>query len=56
MFIGVIDSTELRSRGGSLSQAGCGSIRSRRSSMEEAMREQQERFCEEMQEQQMTFI
>jgi hypothetical protein len=33
MFTGVIDSTELRSRGGSSSQAGCGSSRSRRSSI-----------------------
>jgi hypothetical protein len=29
MFTGVIVSTELRSRGGSSSQAGCGSISSR---------------------------
>jgi hypothetical protein len=58
MFTGVIDSTELRSRGGSSSQAGCGSSRSRRSvsSMEDAMREQQERFREELQQQQMTFL
>jgi hypothetical protein len=49
MFTGMIDSTELHSRGGSSSQAGCGSSsRSRRSvsSMEDAMREQQERFHE----------
>jgi hypothetical protein len=58
MFTGVIDSTELRSRGGSSLQAGCGSSRSRRSvsSMEDAMREQQERFREELQQQQMTFL
>jgi hypothetical protein len=31
MFTGVIDSTELRSRGGSSSQAGCHSSRSQRS-------------------------
>jgi hypothetical protein len=58
MFTGVIDSTELRSRGGSSSQAGCGSSRSRRSvsSMEDAMRKLQERFCEELRQQQMTFL
>jgi hypothetical protein len=59
VFIGVIDSTELRSRGGSSSQAGCGSSnRSRRSvsSMEDAMREQQENFCDELQQQQMAFL
>jgi hypothetical protein len=59
MFTGVIDSTELRSRGGSSSQAGYGSSsRSRRSvsSMEEAMREQQEKFHEEMRQQQMAFL
>ena len=59
MFTGVIDSTELRSRGGSSSQAGCGSSsRSRRSvsSMEEAMREQQEKFRAEMRQQQMAFL
>jgi hypothetical protein len=59
MFTGVIDSTELRSRGGSSSQAGCGSSsRSRRSvsSMEEAMREKQEKFCEELRQQQMAFL
>ena len=59
MFTGVIDSTELRSRGGSSLQAGCGSSsRSRRSvsSMEEAMREQQEKFREEMRQQQMITI
>jgi hypothetical protein len=59
MFTGVIDSTELRSRGGSSSQAGCGSSsRSRRyvSSMEDAMREQQEKFREELRQQQMTFL
>jgi hypothetical protein len=41
MFTGVIDSTELRSHGGSSSQAGCGSSHSRRSvaSMEDAIRE-----------------
>jgi hypothetical protein len=48
MFTGMIDSTKLRSRGGSSSQIGCGSSRSRRSSMEEAMREQQERFREDL--------
>jgi hypothetical protein len=41
MFTFLIDSTELRSRGGSSSKTGCGSSCSRRSSMEEAMREQQ---------------
>jgi hypothetical protein len=59
MFTGVIDSTELRPRGGSSSQAGCGSSsRSRRSvsSMEDAMREQQEKFREELRQQQMTFL
>jgi hypothetical protein len=58
MFTGVIDTTELRSRGGSSSQAGCGSSHSRRSvsSMEDAMREQQERFGEEMRQQQMKFL
>jgi hypothetical protein len=59
MFTGVIDSTELRSRGGSSSQVGCGSSsRSRRSvsSMEDAMREQQEKFREELRQQQMTFL
>jgi hypothetical protein len=56
MFTGVIDLTELRSRGGSSSQAGCGSSRSRRLSMEDAMREQQERFREELRQQQMTFL
>jgi hypothetical protein len=59
MFTGVIDSTELRSRGGSSSQAGCGSSsHSRRSvsSMEEAMREQQEKFREELRQQQMAFL
>ena len=59
MSTGVIDSTELRSRGGSSSQAGCGSSsRSRRSvsSMEEAMREQQEKFREERRQQQMAFL
>jgi hypothetical protein len=58
MFTGVIDSTELRSRGGSPSQAGCGSSRSRRSvsSMEDAMRKLQERFCEELRQQQMAFL
>jgi hypothetical protein len=59
MFTGVIDSTELRSRGGSSSQSGCGSSsRSRRSisSMKDAMREQQEKFREEMRQQQMTFL
>jgi endonuclease IV len=56
MFIGVNDSTELRFVGGSSSQAGCGSNRSRHSSMEEAMREKQERFREELQQQQMAFI
>jgi hypothetical protein len=56
MFIGVIDSTELRSRGCSSLQAGYGSSRSRGSSMEESMREQQERFREELRQQQMTFV
>ena len=59
MFTGVIDSTELRSRGGSSSQAGCGSSScSRRSvsSMEDAMREQQEKFREELWQQQMAFL
>jgi hypothetical protein len=56
MFTGVIDLTELRSRGGSSSQAGCGSSRSRRLSMEDAMREQQERFREDLRQQQMTFL
>jgi hypothetical protein len=56
MFNGVIDSTELRSCGGSLSQAGCGSSRSRRSSMDDTMREQQERFSEELRQQQMIFL
>jgi hypothetical protein len=58
MFTGVIDSMKLRSRGGSSSQAGYGSSRSRRSvsSMEDAMREQQERFREELPQQQMTFL
>jgi hypothetical protein len=55
MFTDVIDSTELRSRGGSSSQVGCGSTRSRRSSMKEAMREQQERFRKELL-QQMAFV
>jgi hypothetical protein len=53
MFTSVIDSTELRSRGGSSSQAGCGSSsRSRRSvsSMKDTMREQQEKFREELSE------
>jgi hypothetical protein len=51
MFTGVINSMELRSHGGSSSQKGCGNIYSRCSSMEEGMREQQERFygvCEEL--------
>jgi hypothetical protein len=58
MFTGVIDSTKLRSRGGFSSQACCHSSRSRRSisSMEDAMREQQERFREELWQQQMTFL
>jgi hypothetical protein len=58
MFTVVIDSTELHSRGGSSSQAGCGSSRSQRSvsSMEDAMRGQQERFREELRQQQMTFL
>jgi hypothetical protein len=59
MFTGVIDSTELRSHGGSSLQAGCGSSsRSRRSisSMEDPMREQQEKFCEELRQQQMAFL
>jgi hypothetical protein len=56
MFTGVIDSIELQSRVGSSSQTGCGSNRSRRSSMDEAMREQQERFREEPRQQQMAFV
>jgi hypothetical protein len=58
MFTGVIDSTELRSHGGSSSQAGCGSSRSRHSvsSMEDAMRKLQERFREELRQQQMAFL
>jgi hypothetical protein len=59
MFTGVIDSTESRSRGGSSLQAGYGrSSRSRRSvsRMEEAMREQKEKFREELRQQQMTFL
>jgi hypothetical protein len=59
MFTSVIDSTELHSRGGSSSQAGCGSSsRSHRSvsCMEEAMREQQEKFHEELRQQQMAFL
>jgi hypothetical protein len=59
MFTSMIDSTELWSRGGSSLQAGCGSSRSHRSqlsSMEETMREQQERFREEMWQQQMAII
>jgi predicted RNase H-like nuclease (RuvC/YqgF family) len=56
MFTCVKDSTELRPRGGSSSQGGWGSNRSRRSSMEEAMREQQERFCEELRQHQMAFV
>jgi hypothetical protein len=48
MFTGMIDSTELQSRGRSSSQTGCGSSRTRRSSIEKAMREQQERFHEEL--------
>jgi hypothetical protein len=46
MFTGTINSTELRCHGGSSSQAGRGSSRSRRLSMQEAMGEQQERFRE----------
>jgi hypothetical protein len=56
MFTGVIDSTELQSCGGSSSQASCGSSHSRRSSMEYAMREQQERFREELRQQQMILL
>jgi hypothetical protein len=56
MFTGVIDLTEVRSRGGSSSQAGCGSSHSRRSSMEDDMREHQERFREDLWQQQMTFL
>jgi hypothetical protein len=41
MLTCLIDSTELRSRGGFSSKIGCGSSCSRRSSMDEAMREQQ---------------
>jgi hypothetical protein len=58
MFTGVIDSTELRSHGGSSSQVGCASSRSWRSvsSMEDAMRKLQERFREELRQQQMAFL
>jgi hypothetical protein len=58
MFTGVIDSTELRSHGGSSSQAGCASSRSWRSvsSLEDAMRKLQERFREELRQQQMAFL
>jgi hypothetical protein len=56
MFTSVIDSTESWSPVGSSSQAGCGSSRSRRSSIEKAMREQQEMFHEELQHQQMAFV
>jgi hypothetical protein len=59
MFTGAIDSTELCSRGGSSSQADCGSSSHSRcpvSSMEDAMREQQEKFREELRQQQMTFL
>jgi hypothetical protein len=58
MFTGVIDSTELRSRGGSSSQEGCGNSRSRRSvaNMEDPMREEQERFRGELRQQQMTLL
>jgi hypothetical protein len=56
MFTGVIDSKELQSRGGSSSQVDCGSSHSRRSSMEDAIRDQQERFCEELRQQQMAFV
>jgi hypothetical protein len=58
MFTGVIDSMKLRSHGSSSSQAGCGSSHSRCSvsSMEDAMREQQERIREELRQQQMTSL
>jgi hypothetical protein len=59
MFTSVINSTELHSRGGSSSQEGCGSSsRSRRSvsSMEDVMSEQQEKFREELRQQQMTLL
>jgi hypothetical protein len=59
MFTGVIDSTELRSRGGSSSQAGYGSSSHSWcsvSSIEDAMREQQEKFHEELRQQQITFL
>jgi hypothetical protein len=56
MFTCVIDSTNLQSRGGSSLQVGCGSSRSWRSSMEDDMRELQERFHEELRQQQMTFL
>jgi hypothetical protein len=48
MFTSMIDSMKLRSRGGPSSQMGCGRSRSRHWSMEEAMREQQEKFHEEL--------
>jgi hypothetical protein len=56
MFTDVIDLTELWSCGGSSSQAGCGSSRCRRSCMDDAMREQQERFREELRQQQMAVL
>jgi hypothetical protein len=59
MFTGVINLTELRSRGGSSSQTGCGSSNHSRcsiSSMEDAMREQQEKFREDLRQQQMAFL
>jgi hypothetical protein len=48
MFISVIDSMELRSHGGSSSHAGCGSSRHQRSSIEQAMRDREERLHEEI--------
>jgi hypothetical protein len=56
MFTGVIDSMELQSRGGSSSQAGCGSSRSWCSSMEDTIGEQQERFRKELRQQQLEYM
>jgi hypothetical protein len=56
MFIGVFDLTDSRSRGVSSSQADCGSSRSRHSSIDDTMREQQEMFHEELRQQQTTFL
>jgi hypothetical protein len=56
MFTGVIDSTELLSRVGSSSQVGCGSSCSRRLSMEDTMSEQQEKFREELRQQQSEYM